>query len=44
VTDFNEINFVLMGFYVGMQIAIRFEKNAADLLVARELSREVAIF
>jgi hypothetical protein len=31
VTDFDETNFVLMDFYVGMQIAIRFKKNAADV-------------
>jgi hypothetical protein len=43
VTDFDETNFVLMDFYVEMQIAIRFFKNAAGVTWARKLVREVAI-
>jgi hypothetical protein len=43
VTDFDETNFDLMGFYVGIQTAIRFYKEVAGFAWPREVARQVAI-
>jgi hypothetical protein len=43
VTDFDETNFVLMDFYVGIQTTIRFNKEVAGFAWAREVAREDAI-
>ncbi len=40
MTDFDETNFVLMDFYVGIQNTIRFYKEVADFVWAREIARE----
>jgi hypothetical protein len=43
VTDFDETNFVLMDFYVGIQTTIRFYNEIGGFAWAREVARENAI-